>query len=268
MMGKDLNKQELDKLIRDWTDGLLDSDIDNQIADSLMNFVKNDDTEIDGTDLIDFHIHQLATEENLTKRRRWRIFVSSVAAASVVILITASIFLTTREPGLHADREILVAERQTEDTPVVINRESPMTIADSSNMILAKATVNEMSEVAANTDRKRTHRGKAKNQTEATTELSLIEAITEINAGLGNMVENTKVCMNMTDASLLPAGLFSDDNESYDIELASDEYTSLQYNGQIQKVNVIENNLINTLYEIRNLNIDLNFETDYKKTEI
>ena len=260
-MENDLNKQELDKLIKDWTDGLLAPDIDNRIADSLINFVENDDIEIDVNDLLDFHIHQLATEENMTKRRRWRIFVSSVAAASVVILIAVSIFLTTREPDPHTDKEIFVAERQTEDTPVVINRESPMAIADSSSMILTKAAVKEMSKVTANTASKRAHTEKAKIQTEATTELALIEAIAEINAGLGNMVENTKVSMNMTNVSLLPAVLFSDDTESQSLELASDEYTSPQYNGQMQKLSVIESNLINALYEIRNLNIDLNFET-------
>ena len=260
-MEKDLNNIEPDKLIREWTDGLLAPDIDNRIADSLMDFVENDDTEIDVSDLLDLHIHQLATEENLTKRRRWEFLISSVAAASVVILIIAAIFITTRESGSRTDRKILVAEKQVEDNPIVINSGLPVNIADSSNIILAKATIKSTSEAVTNTNRERYHTGKTEDPKEAKTELNLIEAIAEINEGLGNMVENTKVSMNMTNFSLVPVTLFSDDNEYQSLELASDEYTSPQYNGQMQKLSVIESNLINALYEIRNLNIDLNFET-------
>ncbi len=267
-MEKDLNKQELDKLIEDWTDELLPKDIDNQIADSLMDFVENDDNDIDVNDLIDFHIHQLAIEENVTKRRRWKIIISSVAAASVVIFTIAAIFLKNYDNASHTNKQTLVAENQAKEMPIEVTRKLPQTIADSSSMILAKAAVNCRSEVGSKPTKKRNHGEKTNKQNESTTELNLIEVIVEINAGLDNMVENTMESMNMTNVSLLPVNLFSNDNESNNIEFISNEYSSSQNSEQLQKLNIIETNLINTLYEIRNLNLELNFETDNKTTEI
>ena len=81
-MEKDLNKQELNQLIHDWTDELLAPDIDKHITESLMKFVENDDIEIDAEELIDFHIHQLAMEENIAKQRKWKIPVASAAAGA------------------------------------------------------------------------------------------------------------------------------------------------------------------------------------------
>ncbi|MDE5795439.1 MAG: hypothetical protein K2I08_12050 [Muribaculaceae bacterium] len=268
MMEKDLNKQELDKLIQDWTDELLTPEIDNQIADSLMDFVENDDTEIDVDDLMDIHIHQLAIEEKMSKRRKWKIFVASVAAASVAVIIVASMFLTTLENGSHTNLQPRMAENKAKEMPIEATRKLPMTIADSSSMILSKAAVKCRSEVGSKPTKKREHAEKVNKPKESATELNLIEAIAGINAGLDNMVENTKVSMNMTNVALLPVILFSDNNESDNIEIIPTEYSSSQNSEQMQRLNIIETNLINTLYEIRNLNIDLNFETENIKTEI
>ena len=266
-MEKDLNKQELDQLIHDWTDELLAPDIDKYITGSLMKFVENDDTEIDAEELIDFHIHQLALEEYISKRRRWKIFVASVAA-SIAVIIIASMFITTLENGSHTNKQPRMAENQAKEMLIEATRKLPMTIADSSSMILTKATIKCKSEAESKPTNKRKLAEKANKQKESTSELNLIEAIAEINAGLDNMVENTKESMNMTNVSLLPMNLFSDSNESNNFEFISQEYSSSQNSEQLQKLNIIESNLINVLYEIRNLNIDLNFETDNKTTEI
>ena len=268
MMEKDFTEQQLDRLIQDWTDELLPQDVDTQITESLMNFVDNDDIEIDVKDLLDFHIHQLAMEEKMTKRRKWKFFVSSVAAASIVILIVTAIFISKHKFDSHSDMEALIVENNADYDPIVINKEIPMIIPDSSNMILAKATIKKETEIASNSKRKRAPVRKALKQKEDITEQKLIEAIAEINAGLDNMVDNAKECMRMTDVSLLPENLFSDINESDSFESISDEYSSSRHSGQMKKLNIIETNLINALYEIRNLNIELNFEKENIKTEI
>lgn len=266
-MEKDFNEKELDKLIRDWTDELLDADIDNQIADSLMYFVESENSEVDVSELIDDHIHQLAIEEQLTKRRKWKIFFS-VAAASVGILIFVSLFLSIHDNGSGADQETLVAETQVEDKTEVLNVGKTVGVTDSCKMMMAEATAIEKSKVASSRTRKKNHTEKTIKQKETDTEQSLIETFAEINTGLANLVENANECLNMANVSLLPENLFSDAKQTNSIELRSDEYSSTQYKGQMQKPNVIETNLINALYEIRNLNIDLNFETENKKNEI
>ncbi|MDE6632333.1 MAG: hypothetical protein K2K23_04980, partial [Muribaculaceae bacterium] len=269
MMEKDLNKQELDQLIHDWTDELLAPDIDKHITGSLMKFVENDDTEIDAEKLIDLHIHQLAMEENIAKRRKWKILVNSAAAAAaVVIFIVAAIFFTTHEHGIRSNTNLLVAENQDENITIRDKSELPVTSVDSCKMILAKTEIKGKSEVESKPTNKRKLAEKANKQKESTSELNLIEAIAEINAGLDNMVEITMESMNIANVSLLPVNLFSNSNESNNIEFTSNEYSSSQDSEQMQKLNIIENNLINALYEIRNLNIDLNFETDNKTTEI
>ena len=268
MMEKDLNEQEFDKLIQNWTDDLLAPDIDNQITDSLMAFVENDDTEIDVNNLLEYHIHQLALEENMKKRRRWRISISSVAAASVAIFIGISIFLNMYKFDSHTDKQTFTVENQTEHIPVAINSKLPANIIDSANMILAKATINDNSEGGSNSKPKRIHAGKIKQPKEVSPEEKLIETIVDINVGLGNMIENANECLSMANVSLLPVNLCSDINESDNYELISKEYSLQQHTEQVQKINIIESNLINTLYEIRNLNIELNFETDNKQTEI
>ena len=268
MMEKDLNKQQRDKLIRDWTDGLLAPDIDEQITDCLMDFVENDDSEIDVTDLIDSHIHQLAMEERMTKRRKWKIIVSSAAAVSVVLLIVAAILMTAYENDSQTDKKTITVENQAEEKTTVIKGGLPLTITDSTKKLVAKAEIKGKSEVETYPSNQREPQVKENIQKEETTDADLSETIAEINAGLINMVDNTKECLNMANVSLLPASLFSDEKDYYGSELASDEYSLPQYGGQTQRLNVIETNLINALYEIRNLNIDLNFESDNKKTEI
>lgn len=268
-MEKDLNNQELDQLIHDWTDELLAPDIDKHIAESLMKFVENDDTEIDAEELIDFQIHQLAMEENIAKRRKWKIAVTSAAAAAAVaIFIVAAILFTTHEHGSRSNTNLLVAENQDENITIRDKSELSVTSVDSCKIILAKTEIKGKSEVESKSTNKRNHAKKANKQKESTSELNLIEAIAEINAGLDNMVENTKESMNMTNVSLLPTNLFSDSNESNNFDYISQEYSSSQNSEQLQKLNIIKSNLINVLYEIRNLNIDLNFETDNKTTEI
>ncbi|MDE6696213.1 MAG: hypothetical protein K2K25_04985 [Muribaculaceae bacterium] len=268
MMEKDLNKQEFDKLIQNWTDDLLAPDIDNQITESLIAFVENDDTEIDVNNLLEYHIHQLALEENMKKRRRWKIFFFSVAAASVAIFIGVSIFLNMHKFDSHTDKRTLTVENQTEDFPVSINSKLSVNIIDSANMKLAKATINDKSEEKSNSKPKRIHAGKIMEPKEVSPEEKLLETIVDINVGLGNMIENANECLSMANVSLLPVNLFSDINESDNYELISKEYSSQQYTERVQKINIIESNLINALYEIRNLNVELNFETENKKTEI
>ncbi len=265
MMEKHLNEQELDKLIQDWADELLAPDIDNQIADSLMNFVEDEDTEIDVIGLIDNHIHHLAMEEDIAKRRKWKIFFS-IAAASVVLFILASVYLTNYDYGTHPDKKMLTAKNQVEVSSKILNSGKLESIADSCNMILAKVENIEKPQIASNTNHKKYHSRKAKEQIETSTEQSLIETIAEINAGLANMVVNTKESLNLANAALLTVDLFSNGNEYDNYELISDEYYSPQHSEPMQDVNIIETNLINALYEIRNLNIDLNF--DNKITEI
>lgn len=268
MMEKDLNERQPDKLIQDWTEGLLDSDTDRRIADSLLDFVDTNYTENDVEDLLDFHIHRLAVEEAMSKRRKWKTLLYSVAAASVVIFIVAAIFLTTHEYGLKTDKTALAAENQLKDKTAAVDCESPVTIADSSKTIVAKAVIKGKSEIMSFPKRKRNHAGKETTQHEATTKPNLTETIAEINAGLASMVDNAKECMDMSTVSLRHVNLFSGSNESIGFDLIPDEYSSIQHSGQMQELNIIETNLINTLYEIRNLNIDLNFETEYIKTEI
>lgn len=268
MMEKDLNKTQLDKLIQDWTEELLTPDTDDQITDSLLNYVDNDDTEIDVNDLLDLHIHQLAMEESMTRRRKWRIFVSSVAAASVVMLIVASIFISTRQHDPHTDKKTLAIENKAEAKPIALNLGQSVVITDSSNMQLANAIIKSKPKAPYNSNHKTNHAEKAMKQKEETPELILTETLAEINTGLANMIDNTKECLSVTNVSLLPVNLFSDNNESNSLELNTDEYSSTQSSGQMQDINIIKTNLINALYEIRNLNIDLNFKTDNKKTEI
>ena len=268
MMEKDLNEQQLDRLIRDWTDELIAQDIDDQITDSILNFVDNDDTEMDVKDLIDFHIHQLAIKESLTKRRKWKILLTSVAAALIAILIVAAIFQTTHEHGTHYLKETLVASNTVDDNAIVINSGEAAILADSTNKMSSEAVIKEKPLIASDSNRKRNHSRKALKQTETVAELVLTEAIVEINSGLVSMVDNAKESMKMTNVSFLPEVYYSDDNESTGLDQISEGYSSQPHSGQMQRLNVIETNLINALYEIRNLNIDLNFETDNKKTEI
>ena len=263
MMEKDLNKQQRDKLIRDWTDDLLDTDMDDRITDCLMDFVENDDTDVNVADLIDSHIHQLAMEESITKRRKWKIIVSSAAAASVVLLIVAAILLTAHPYGSQTDKKIIAVENIDEGNPTAIKGGSPLKITGSAKMLMAKAVIKGKSEIETYPSLQRERQVKEARQKEAATEPDLSETIAEINAGLVSMADNAKECLNMTNVSLLPENLFSDSNDSN-----GDEHPSPQYIGQMQELNIIETNLINTLYEIRNLNIDLNFESDNKKTEI
>ncbi|MDE6636895.1 MAG: hypothetical protein K2K32_01515 [Muribaculaceae bacterium] len=268
MMEKDFNEHEFDKLIQNWTDDLLTPDMDNQITESLMDFVENDDTEIDVNNLLEYHIHQLALEENMKKRRRWKIFFSSVAAASVAIFIGVSIFLNMHKSDSHTNKQTLIVKNQTEDIPEAINSKLPVNFIDSANMILAKATINDKSEGKSNSNQKRNLAGKAIKIKEPSPEAKLIETFDEINFGLENMIDNAKECLDMTNMSLLPMSLFSDINDSENFELISEEYSLPQHTEQVQKLNIIESNLIKTIYEIRNLNVELNFETDNKQTEI
>ncbi len=234
MMEKDFNDKELDQLIRDWADELLPQDIDNQITDSLISFVDEDEEGPDVNELLESHIHQLATEESMAKHRKWRSVIPYVAAASVVIFIIAAVFLISRDHTSPTEN-IFAVENQDEDKPDAIDNGLPIIKADSSQMITTpKATIKEEPKMASNSMPKRNHRGKAIQPKEASTELRLVETFAEINAGLGNMDENALECISMTNEHL----------------------------------NVIENNLINALYEIRSINIDLNFETEYKTTEI
>ena len=268
MMEKDFNEQQLDRLIQDWTDELLPQDVDTQITESLLKFVDNDDNEINVEDLLDFHIHQLAMEEKMTKRLKWKFFISSVAAASVVVLIIAAIFISKHKLDSHSDMETLIVENKAAVDSIIINKEIPAIIPDSSNMILAKATIKGQTQIASNSKQKRAQVRKASKQKEDITEQKLIETIAEINAELDNMVDNAKECMRMTNASLLPGNLFSDINEYDSFESISDEYSSSRHSEQMQKLNIIETNLINALYEIRKLNINLDFEKENIKTEI
>lgn len=232
-MEKDYKEKELDQLIRDWTDELLPQDIDNQITDSLIDFVDNDDMEFDVQELLDSHINQLAIEESMAKHRKWKNFIPYVAAASVLILIGVNVFLTTRQHDSLTEK-VLVLENQVKNKLIATNGELPVIVSDSSNIIIPKAAIEEKSKIASNSTPKRNLRGKASHQKEASTELRLVETFAEINAGLINMDENALECISTTNEHL----------------------------------NVIENNLIEVLYEIRSLNIDLNFETEYKTTEI
>ncbi len=231
MMEKDYTDKELERLIGDWADELLPQDIDDQIADSLMDFVENDDTEIEENELLDFHIHQLAMEETIAKSRKWKRVISFVAAASVVILFGAIIFVATREPSSPTEK-ILAIENQPEPHPVVIDNELPIAKRDSAILTTPKAMMKENPKVASTSSPKRIHRARATSPKETEPEISLIATFTEINSGVENLVDNTRECITMTNENL----------------------------------NVMETNLINALYEIRSANIELNF--DNKTTEI
>lgn len=268
MMEKEMNKQQLDKLIKDWTDELLASDIDDKITDNLIDFIEDEDTETDVNDLIDFHIHQLAIEESMTRRLKWRVLVSSVAAASVVMLIGTAIFISTLQHDPHTDKKTLAVENKAEAKPIALNIGQSVVIADSSNMQLANAIIKSKPKAPYNSNHKANHAEKAMKQKEETPELILTETLAEINTGLANMIDNTKECLRGTNVSLLPENLFSDINEYESSESISDEYSSTPHSEQMQKLNIIENNLINALYEIRSLNVDLNFNTDNITTEI
>lgn len=185
----------------------------------------NDDSEIDANDLIDYHIHQLAIEERLAKHRKWKSFLSYVAAASVVILFGVTVFMAIRE-HTSTPETILALENQVEYQPTAINKGLQVTMADSSKMTITKAEIEAQPKLASISNPKRKHIGKGRGQQKASTELRLIETITEINAGLINMDDNALECISMTN----------------------------------ERLNVIENNLIDALNEIRCLNIDLNFE--------
>ncbi len=230
-MEKDYTDKELERLIGDWADELLPQDIDDQIADSLMDFVENDDTEIEENELLDFHIHQLAMEETIAKSRKWKRVISFVAAASVVILFGAIIFVATREYTAPTEK-ILAIENQVEPHPLAIDNELPSAKVDSSLITTPKAMVKDNPKVASNSAPKSIHRVRTAVSKEAEPELSLIETFTEINTGVENLVDNAKECISMTNENL----------------------------------NMMEANLINALYEIRSANIELNF--DNIKTEI
>lgn len=259
MMEKELNKQQMDELIRDWTEELLPPEMDEHIADNLLDFVDNDDTELDVKDLLDFHIHQLAMEERVTLRSNWKILVASVAAASVAVLVIATTFIITQENDQHTDK-VTIADPNSRVSHLSraqgnIGAE-PYFFSDSTEnrQIGAEekippathANTKMIAKTALNSGRKRIREERTMKQNEETPELVLAETLAEIKAGFISMTDNTKESLNMTNESLLPVNLTSDYLEH----------------------NIIETNLINALYEIRNLNIELNFETDNKTTEI
>lgn len=253
-MEKDLNERQLDRLVRDWSDDLLGPDIDKQISDSIMDFVENDDTEIDVDELIDSHIHHLAMEESMSRRHKWKIFISSVAAVSAVIFIVASIYLAENDNCARSQKETFTAENQVKEKSGISNSAKPVGIAVSCN------------QTPTQPNRKKYQAEKAKETKTDSTEQNLIETIAEINAGLADMVDNANEGLNMINVSLLPENLFSDTGHFDGYERIRDEYSPRQHTEKMQNLNIIEANFINVLYEIRNLDIDLNF--DNKKTEI
>lgn len=238
MMEKDYKKLQSDELIRDWTEGQLPSDIDNQVADRLLDFIENDDMEIDVKELLNLHINDLAAEEGIRKRNNWKIFVASVAAASVVLLFSAAIFIMTREQTPQPESATLSVENKTDDNPIAIKSVVLPAIADSTKTEQAESGIKEKPKVASNSNHKRHDAQKASRVTEKTPEYILTETLAELNAGMIEMVDNTMECLSMTNSR------------------------------EMQDLNVIEVNLINALYEIRSLNIDLNFNTENKTTDI
>ncbi len=231
MMEKDFNEQELDQLIRDWTDELLPQELDDQITDSLLDFIETDEDEFDVTELLDSHIHQLAMEEKMAMRHKWRRVFSAVAAAAVVLIVGTLIFISTHEHSSPSEK-ILAIENQVVHHPVAIENDVPIAKADSSLLTTPNAMTKDKPKVASNSSSKRIHTARTTPPKEAEQELSLIETFAEINTGVENLVDNTRKCITMTNENL----------------------------------NVMEMNLINALYEIRSANIELNF--DNKTTEI
>lgn len=230
-MEKDFNEQKLDQLIRDWTDELLPKDLDDQITDSLLDFIETDEAEIDVTEFLDSHIHQLAMEEKMAKRHKWRRVFSAVAAAAVVLLVGTIIFLSTHEHSSPTEK-ILAIEKRVAPQPVANENELPIAKADSSLLTTPNAVTKENPKVASNSTPKRIHTERTTPPKEAEQELSLIETFAEINTGVENLVDNARECLTMTNENL----------------------------------NVMETNLLNALFEIRSANIELNF--DNIKTEI
>lgn len=260
-MEKEMNQQQLNELIQDWTEDKLPAAEENEITDRILDFVENDDEEIDVEEFLDLHIHQLAEEEGRGGRSKWKIFVASVAAASVVLLAIATTFILTQENGQNTDTEILALERSAEGTSTAIDLGLPTTMAEAADGRIDHSSKGQelrrskkrichddstIAKTRKNGSTPKHREEKTMKLNKEMPELILAETLAEIKAGLVSMADNTMESLNMTNECLVP------------VNMASDEY----------EPNIIETNLINAIYEIRTLNIKLNFETDNKTTEI
>lgn len=230
MMEKNLNEQQLDRLIRDWTDDRLDEHLDKEITDCLTEFAE-DDLEIDADNvdienLIDMHIHHLAMEEHAERLRKWKVIASCAAAVTIAIMTVAALFFTTNEYGHKTNEKILVVESQVEDLPIVDSPGSrhAATEADSSKTESSKAVIKPIPEASPTTTHTG-HRILTAKLPDTPPEHILSETFAEINNGI--------------------VGFTDDVQESLDM----------------QTLSIIESNLIETLQEIKSLNITLNFET-------
>lgn len=261
-MEKNWTDKELDTLLRNWSEDTLPPEEDSEVTERLLSFL-DEDTENDDNDIEEMlseQIHRLAEDESHGKRRKLIITLTSIAA-SLTLLIAGSISIFNDNTSSSDNRNVIAS---LHDTTII---EPVRIITDTIQKISPKKLQDDKTLVAeANIRKSKPTKHEEILPDVSTDEDELARTISEINVSFGNFMESAITDINETGMRVLPENLTLTDN------LDGNEYQQNNIHALItdgvSRVSVIESNLMDALYEIKNLNINLNFETETNYYEI
>lgn len=262
MMEKNWTDKELDTLLRNWSEETLPPEEDSEVTERLLSFldedIENDDNYIE--EMLSEQVHRLAEDERHGKRRKLIITLTSVAA-SLTLLIAGSISIFNENTSSSDNRNMIAS---LHDTTII---EPVRIITDTIQKISLKKQQDDKALVAkANIRKSKPTKHEEILPDVSTDEDELVRTISEINVSFGNFMESAITDINETGMRVLPENLTLTDNlDSY--EYQQNNIHTLITDG-VSRVSVIESNLMDALYEIKNLNINLNFETETNYYEI
>lgn len=250
MMEKNFKNSDIDDLLKDWEENRLSAVDDDELSDSLLDFI-DEDTDIE--ELLDAHIHSLAVEEKKVKTRRKRIGMIS-AAATLALLISAVAFFMRESTSTietpETEKTLMAYQTATEEPinePAKHTDNAPAIVKEGNRNIESHIKRgNKMStELVAETSTNEEYPVQVTSR-----EMEIAQTLSEIDISFENLFGNAFADLSLREAEIIPANLFFED-DSYHLDDVP--------NGG----NTFEINLINTFNEMKSYNINLNFETNY-----
>lgn len=257
-----MTDKDLDKLLADWTEGLLPHDEDTEVTEKLISFIE-DDTDIEG--MMDAHIHGLAQNDIIYKSRLKRLSWIS-AAASVCLIVIASIMLL-RDNSVPTNSQTELLTQTDIETEAVIAHSEPDDDARAVNIDNIEIKSDEAPTAKANDNfgnepKQPTSPKPVVPKARQSEEQALKEAIRDMIAETSRHEKELANTLAEIDIN------FSDILDDALADMAND--TELMSCDNLMKFNTLDNdsprrnvfvaNLIDAFSSMKHLDVDINFQ--------